>query len=109
MATKVFLKEQGHGLEDKLVRDLGNLSVYDLSLVHTCMNILADELEMQVSEHSMVSGIKRIASGKRKHSRNSFGDSVASTRNTTSTLENDANELVSCDDEKTKTADVWAH
>ena len=46
---------------DKLVRDLGNLSVYDLSLVHTCMNILADELEMQVSEHSMKSGINRIA------------------------------------------------
>ena len=80
MATKVFLKEDGQGMEDKLVGDLGNLSVYDLSLVHTCMNILADELEMQVSEHSLKSGIKRIASGQRRSiSRNSFGERLSST------------------------------
>ena len=94
-ATKVFLKEDGQGMEDKLVGDLGNLSVYDLGLVHTCMNILADELEMQVSEHSMKSGIKRIASGQRRSiSRNSFGDSASAERVSSTgiaTLEKDAN------------------
>ena len=92
-ATKVFLKEDGQGMEDKLVGDLGNLSVYDLGLVHTCMNILADELEMQVSEHSMKSGIKRIATGQRRSmSRNSFDDSASAARLSSgiATLENDA-------------------
>jgi len=109
MDVAVFLKEDGHSLEDKLVGDLGKLSVYDLRLVHTCMNILADELEMQVSEHSMKSGIKRIASSKRSHSRSSFGDSASDTRlasKTIATLEKDTNDPVSLDDEKTKTEEV---
>ena len=113
MDVAEFLKEEGQGMEDKMVGDLGNLSVYDLGLVHTCMNILADELEMQVSEHSMKSGIKRIASGQRRsHSRNSFGDRASAAKLSSTgiaTLEKDANESnepVSIDDEKTKTADV---
>jgi len=105
MDVAVFLKEDGPGMENKLVGDLGNLSVYDLSLVHSCMNILADELEMQVSEHSMKSKIKRIASGQRRsHSRNNYGNSVSAAR--LSSTEQDANEPVSLEDEETKTADV---
>ena len=104
MATKVFLKEDGRDLEDKLIGDLGKLSVYDLRLVHTCMNILADELEMQVSEHSMKSGIKRIASGKRSHSRSSFGDSASAARLASTTIA--TNDPVSLDNEKTKTEEV---
>ena len=100
MATKVFLKEDGRDLEDKLVGDLGKLSVYDLRLVHTCMNILADELEMQVSEHSMKSGINRIACGKRSHSR-SFGNSASVARLASTTIA--TNDPVSLADEKTKT------
>ena len=94
-ATKVFLKEDGQGMEDKLVGDLGNLSVYDLGLVHTCMNILADELEMHVSEHSMTSGIKRIASGQRcTRTANSFDKRASAERLSSTgiaTLEKDAN------------------
>eukprot|EP00434_Breviolum_minutum_P041827 symbB.v1.2.037212.t1/scaffold5433.1/size27253/1 len=100
MDVAVFLKEDGRDLEDKLVGDLGKLSVYDLRLVHTCMNILADELEMQVSEHSMKSGINRIACGKRSHSR-SFGNSASAARLASTTIA--TNDPVSLADEKTKT------
>jgi len=106
MATKVFLKQDGHGLEDKLVGDLGKLSVYDLRLVHTCMNILADELEMQVSENSMTSGINRITSAKRTHSRGSGSAAARLPSETIATLEKDANEPVSLDGVTTKTEEV---
>jgi len=117
MDVAVFLKEDGQGMEDKLVGDLGNLSVYDLSLVHTCMNILADELEMQVSEESLKSGISRIASA-RRCSRGRASNASNGGRSTTASnasqqrlstgiaTENDANEPASADDDKTQTADV---
>ena len=61
-----YMKEEGKDKEEKFMKDLKALSVYDLSAVTRALDILADDLEMAVS-HSMrsASSSRRIAAGKR--------------------------------------------
>ena len=80
-----YMKEEGKGKEEKFMKDLKALSVYDLSAVTRALDILADDLEMAVS-HSMrsTSSSRRIAAGKRtsrgresNHSRDSSVEPAA--------------------------------
>ena len=61
-----YMTEEGKSKEEKFMKDLKALSVYDLSAVTRALDILADDLEMAVS-HSMrsTSSSRRIAAGKR--------------------------------------------
>ena len=61
-----YMTEEGKGKEEKFMKDLKALSVYDLSAVTRALDILADDLEMAVS-HSMrsTSSSRRIAASKR--------------------------------------------
>ncbi|CAK9086783.1 Calcium-dependent protein kinase 16 [Durusdinium trenchii] len=62
-----FLKEDGQGKEEKFIDDLGKLSVYDIGTITRAMNILADDLNMVVSQNGSVrkSSSRRIATGSR--------------------------------------------
>ncbi|CAK9093024.1 unnamed protein product [Durusdinium trenchii] len=62
-----FLKEDGQGKEDKFIDDLGKLSVYDIGTITRAMNILADDLNMVVSQNGSIrkSSSRRIATGSR--------------------------------------------
>ena len=68
------MNEQGKDKEDKFMKDLQALSVYDLSAVTRALDILADDLEMAVSQSMRsTSSSRRIAAGRRttRGSRNS--------------------------------------
>ena len=67
MEIATFLKEDGQGQEEKFISDLGKISVYDIGTIMRAVNILADDLNMAVSDHGMrkSSSSRRIASGKR--------------------------------------------
>ena len=86
MDISKFIKEDGADKDQKFIKDLGALSVYDLTAVTRALDILADDLEMAVGAQSMrsSSSARRIASGKRtskNHSRDSgMRDSVGSAR-----------------------------
>ena len=60
-----YMTEEGKGKEEKFMRDQKALSVYDLSAVTRALDILADDLEMAVSQSMRSSSSRRIASGKR--------------------------------------------
>ena len=85
MDISTFIKEDGVDKDQKFIKDLSALSVYDLTAVTRALDILADDLEMAVGAQSMrSSSARRIASGKRtskNHSRDSgMRDSVGSAR-----------------------------
>ncbi|CAK8993527.1 unnamed protein product [Durusdinium trenchii] len=62
-----FLKEDGQGKEATFIKDLGNLSVYDVGTITRAINILADDLNMVVSQNGSIrkSSSRRIATGQR--------------------------------------------
>ncbi|CAK9056050.1 unnamed protein product [Durusdinium trenchii] len=62
-----FLKEDGQGKEATFIKDLGNLSVYDVGIITRAINILADDLNMVVSQNGSIrkSSSRRIATGQR--------------------------------------------
>ena len=67
-----FMKEEGKDKEEKFMKDLKALSVYDLSAVTRALDILADDLEMAVSQSMRsTSSSRRIAAGKRTSRRDS--------------------------------------
>ena len=85
MDISTFIKEDGADKDQKFIKDLSALSVYDLTAVTRALDILADDLEMAVGAQSMRnSSSRRIASGKRtskNHSRDSgMRDSLGSAR-----------------------------
>ena len=61
-----YMTEEGKEKEQKFMKDLKALSVYDLSAVTRALDILADDLEMAVSQSMRsTSSSRRIAAGKR--------------------------------------------
>ena len=66
MDIATYLKEDGQGQEQKFISDLGKISVYDIGTIMKAVNILADDLEMAVSNaSSRKSSSRRIATGTR--------------------------------------------
>ena len=70
-----FLKEDGQGKEQTFIKDLGNLSVYDIGTITRAVNILADDLNMVVSQNGSIrkSSSRRIATGTRSIRRTTNG------------------------------------
>ena len=61
-----FLKEDGQGKEATFIKDLSNLSTYDIGTITRAINILADDLNMTLSHGSLrKSSSRRIATGTR--------------------------------------------
>ncbi|CAK9094833.1 unnamed protein product [Durusdinium trenchii] len=62
-----FLKEDGQGKEATFIKDLSNLSTYDIGTITRAIHILADDLNMVVSQNGSMrkSSSRRIATGTR--------------------------------------------
>ncbi|CAK9000598.1 Uncharacterized protein SCF082_LOCUS6566, partial [Durusdinium trenchii] len=71
LAVATFLKEDAEGEEQTLIKDLSNLSVYDIRTITHAINILADDLNMTQAMPGRMSS-RRIAN-KCSSSRMSLG------------------------------------
>ena len=78
LAVATFLKEDAEGEEQTLIKDLSNLSVYDIRTITHAINILADDLNMTQAMPGRMSS-RRIAN-KCSSSRMSLGRVLQGTR-----------------------------